>query len=128
MSNIQDFLGKKTGGRVARYKELAEGKTEEEKRKLEMRLLKPEKIPPHVTEKANYNTFSPIATHTVHIIFPDDESLALFKRHFKVGQYVKPSLTDIDKLVAILQLLEDEIIVYDNKLNKASVRLTNGKG
>jgi len=123
MSTIQDFLGKgKTGDRSKKYQELSKDKTEAEKRELEMHLLKPDKIPPHVTESADYNLFSPISTLTVRMVFPDEEALALFKKHFPVSKYVEPSLARMDKMMATVQLYEDGKITYDAKTNKVTVK------
>jgi len=118
---IQDFLGKgKATDRSTKYEELSKGKTEGEKRKLEMQLLKPEKIPPHLSGLADKNTFSDIAKRTVKVVFPDSESLTLFRKHFKVSDRIEPSLLGIDKLMAVVQLLEDRKITYDDKSKKAS--------
>jgi len=120
--SIQDFFGGKRGkSRVEKFEGLSEGKTKEEKRQLEVEVLKPDKIPPHVHEKTEYSKFSPIASHSVRIVFPDDESLELFKKHFNVSRHVEASLTSMDKFMEIIRLLDDGIIVYDNKLKKASV-------
>jgi hypothetical protein len=121
---IQDFLGEgKSKSRAVKFQELAEGKTQEEKRNLEAQLLKPEKIPAYTHEETKKSQFSQISAHSVRMVFPDDESLELFKKHFKVSEYVELSLgkPGMDKLLAVVQLLENGQITYDQKTKRALV-------
>jgi len=122
MTEIKDFFGNGKGkSRIERFEALSDGKSQEEKRGLELQLLKPDKIPPHIHEKADKSKFSPITTRSVRMVFPDDESLELFKKHFSVSRHVEASLTDMDKLLAIIRLLDSGEVTYDKKSNKATV-------
>lgn len=131
---IQDFFDDKTKekskvtNRTVRYQNESQGMTEPEKRELEMELLTPEKIPDYIGETTICDVEhpdrkqAPIASMSVKLVFPGQESLDLFSKHFKVSQRIEASLLEMSKLLAVVQLLEDGKVIYDSKTNKASVK------
>jgi hypothetical protein len=83
-----------------------------EQRALEMRALQPEKLKPYAGAAPSDNK---IKQRTVMLVFKDDEGLDLMCKHFHVANYVAKSVTNIDKLVALLREMEAGRITYDKK-------------
>lgn len=85
--------------------------TEEEKRVLEVRFLKPDKLP---RQEIKVEFTTPLKKQTVKLVFAKEEDYDLFCRHFKVLNYVETNVTDLTKLIAILKSIEDGTIIYEN--------------
>lgn len=108
---ISKFIGTKSP--VERFEEiLKEVKTKEEKRNLEVHLLKPQKLPPAIHE-VKYLT--DLKKQTVRLVFGKSDDYELFCKHFKVLNYIESNVTDIKKLLALLKALDDNVIMYDEK-------------
>ena len=118
--SLKDLTGGKTKAQIfaetVQREEAKKGRplTQGETRKLEMALLKPEKLPPPPV-KLERKDISPIQKHTVLIILKNDEDYELFSRYFKILSYKTPNVTDLKLLMALLRALEDGTIVYDDK-------------
>jgi len=85
-------------------------KSLEEQRQLEQDYLKPEHLRPYLGVNPSID---PIAKLTVKLVFPSEERLEQFKRHFRVAKYVEPSVTNIGVLCALLDELDTGRIAYD---------------
>jgi redox-sensitive bicupin YhaK (pirin superfamily) len=107
---IKELIGSKS--KVEEFRELAEkAETKEELRELETHLLKPEKLPP-VIHEVKYLT--DLKKNTVRLVFGKSEEYELFCKHFRVLNYIETNVTDIHKLIAFLQALEEKIIIYQD--------------
>jgi len=119
MSKMTDFLGE--GGeedRVKKFKKLSKGKTKEEIRALEIKLLKPEPIPTNTKEAATKIAAKPLLSRTVKIVMPDSEHYEMLENHFPVSGYVEKSISNATLLCLLLEALESGRIVYDKKNKK----------
>jgi len=97
-------------GSVHERKKQASTKAEE--RELEMENLKPDKLSPYAGEKPGT---SDVKKRAVKIVFKSAEDFEKFKRYFYVSEYVEPSVTNIDLLVALLDELDSGRIQYDKR-------------
>lgn len=80
-----------------------EGKTEEEKRKIEMAMLKPEKLKPYVGETPKYlNTLDEMS---INIVFSNREQYNLFQEFFIISESCKGEryVTNLDFLFILLR-------------------------
>lgn len=111
----------KKGGRspAVKYKKLSKNLPERQKRKIETKLLKPEKIPPYTGRSPIKNLLD---KYTVKIILSDDEQLNLFKKYFKVTNYIEQSVVDISLLTNLLKNLDQGLIEYDQNKGKFKCR------
>ena len=111
---INSFLGKQES-RVDRFEKAAQGLDKEAKRKLEMSLLKPEKIAPYTGEKSSAMGLGGL---TVKMVLPDRETFDIFSKYFHVAHYKigngENSTTDIGVLLALLEGLESGQFRYRN--------------
>ena len=82
-----------------KFKRLTENATEEEKRKTERSLLKPEPLPAY--NGMNPKHKSDLDTRVVIIVFSSDKEMELVGRHFTISESAKGEkyITDISKLV-----------------------------
>lgn len=105
-------LIKRNRDRAGRFENLAEGKTEKEKRKLETQLLKPEPVPQYTGDMPeNYG----IDALTVSIVFSNEKVKALAEKFLKISfskvkrqQYI----TDITLLVDMLKQMDKGKLIY----------------
>jgi len=96
--------------KVDDFAEKSVGLSKEERRNLEVHLLKPDKLPP-IRHKVEYLT--PLRRDYVKLQFRVHHDFDLFSKHFKVLNYVEPNVTDLKKLIAILKALDSGAISYD---------------
>ena len=96
--------------KVDDFAEKSVGLSIEERRNLEIHILKPDKLPP-IIHKVEYLT--PLRRDYVKLQFRIHHDFDLFCRHFKVLDYVETNITDLKKLLAILKALDDRVISYD---------------
>lgn len=109
MAGIERFLGKSTGeNKVERFERLSRGKSKEEVRELEQKMLVPTKLPPVTSPK----TMDRLHELGVRIVFPDTDAMELFKRHFKVLTYVENNVPNIKLLLLLLKELDEGRIIY----------------
>lgn len=93
-----------------RKKQEASSKAEE--REFEMENLKPDKLPPYAGEQP---TKGKLKEQSVKLVLRSEEELEKFKRHFRVPNYIEPSVTNIGLLMALLDELDSGRIQYDKK-------------
>ena len=105
---MRDLLGIER--KVDKFARESQGLSKEALRILETQLLKPDKLPP-ITEKVEYLT--PLRRDYVKLKFRVHHDFDLFSRHFKVLTYVETNVTDLTKLLAILNALEEGVIHYE---------------
>lgn len=113
MAGIGKFLGKKRD-MVGEFEKLSEGKSQEEKRELEIKLLKPETIPKY-TGKKPFGLG--IKKHTVKLVFSGDEDFEKFNRHFKVLGDSEKSISNLSLLLLFLDKLDNGDIQYNKGTN-----------
>lgn len=123
---ISDFInkGKSIISKTQVFEKAVVGKNKREKRQLEQRMLRPDKLPPFDRSKSATND---MRGRTIKLIFPDNQSMALFKKFFHVSESVENSLRDMSLLFALLDELESGRIKYDNKQGISYPRLRNSK-
>lgn len=109
---INDFLDTSGKSKVKRFQQASEGKSKKETRSLEQTMLRPEKLPPISKFKGGKDALS---GRTIKIVFPDNASSKLFRKYFRVSSYVENSVTNISLLLLILEDLESERIIYNEK-------------
>jgi hypothetical protein len=97
--------------KVDEFAERSKEVSKEERRFLETKLLKPDKLPPNFY-KVEYLT--PLRRDYVKLQFRIHHDFDLFCRHFKVLNYVETNVTDLKKLIAILKALDAGVISYDH--------------
>jgi len=107
--SIRKFLDKEKT-KSERFQQLSEGKTDQEKREIEKKLLKPEKLPDYTGPQPIKNSLDKL---TVKMVFPDTEAVEMLKRHFKVGQYIEQSINKIDLFVDFLRALDNGTLEYN---------------
>jgi len=113
MVGLDSFFGSKRNvvqENVHERKQQASSKSEE--RELERENLNPDKLPPYAGEGPETDK---IKKQSVKLVFHSEETLEKFKRHFRVANYIEPSVTNIDLLEALLEELESGRIQYDKK-------------
>jgi len=113
MAGILDFLDDETKNRrTKKFEERFSNSDEGAKRKLEKEMLKPEKLKHYTGPKPRAQT---LADRSVKIVFPDDESIELLKKHFRVSKHVENSIAHPELLISFLEKLESGEITYDKK-------------
>jgi len=115
MAGILDFLDDETKNRrTKKFEERFSNSDEGDKRKLEKEMLKPEKLKHYTGPKPRAQT---LADRSVKIIFPNDELMEIFKKHFRVtnSKFVEKSVPNIKLLISFLRKLESKEITYDKK-------------
>jgi len=119
--NIRDMITGNEDKRVKRFAKLVEGKSAKEKRKLEEDLLKPSQLPKYTGPEPSAQG---IEGRAVRMVFPDDESFNMFRRHFSVSTYQQNSIsqTQIKPLLAFIRLLDKGVLTYDPKKDKYTFR------
>ena len=108
--------------RVARFQKLAKGKSKEEIRQLEVRLLKPEKLTKYSKKPISKGALSGVAAREVKIVMPNKEMFDLLCKHFPVSRHVENSISNPTLLCEFLKLLESGDIVYDKKRKSLQFR------
>jgi len=116
MVGINDFIGGQKS-RVDRFEKASKGKTKKERRALEQKLLKPEKIPPYTGPAP---TAEGIDQFAVRIILPGRDEFDLFEKYFKVSYSVEKSVSNLALLISILESIEQGEIQYDKETGKVS--------
>ena len=99
----------RTISKVKRFEELAEGKSNDEKRSLERIMLKPNVLQPYAGETPNK---SPVLDRTVTMVMPTDNDMDLFKRHFRTSNYKGLNTRDIGIILALLDSIERGTLQY----------------
>lgn len=110
---VSNFLNLLQGGdKIEKFIQLAEGKTEKEKRKIELNLLKP------VCNKKNReflnNKNLSTATYSVKIYFNNREEFELFSKYFRVNTYIENNIK-AKPILSILRLLEKKKLRINKK-------------
>jgi hypothetical protein len=103
--------------RVESFRRISPTATEEEKRKLEMETMRPERLPHYGGEEPGATASDPIGSRVVKVVLRTDATLDLMRKHFGVRNYVEPNIREIVKFEALLQALEEGIITYDKESN-----------
>lgn len=108
---IRKFLkGSKEKAKSKKYSDLSKNRSEEDKREIELALLKPDKIPSYTGPTPIKNSLDKL---TVKIILPDEKSMSLLRKYFKVGTFVEQSINNISLLLELLRLLESGKLEFD---------------
>jgi hypothetical protein len=96
---------------------LGKAKGNEEKRKIESSLLKPDDLPSFTGDKAHGNL---LRDKTIGVFFSKNSDMKLFCKHIKVSLLPpeKKSTYKIDKLIALLKYLDTGKIIYNEETNK----------
>jgi hypothetical protein len=113
---IKDFVNVKENKVEIYEKAIHSGATEEEKRELEMQLLKPQKIPKYIGKPPDPK--SAIEKRTIKLILPDFKTFELLKKHFNVRTYTESCIADLDLFILFLKALESGEITYNKKENE----------
>lgn len=108
--------GKDTS-RVARFKSESVGKSKKELRELETTLLAPEEIQPYTGSQPSNKNKHPLLSRTVKFVFHSQEDITLFKKHFRVSNFIEMSVADPSFLMRIVDALESGEIKYDKERN-----------
>lgn len=103
--------------RVARFKAASVGKSKKEIRELETTLLAPEEIQPYAGSQPSQKAKHPLLARTVKFVFHSQEDIALFKKHFRVSNFIEMSVADPSFLMRIVDALESGEIKYDRERN-----------
>lgn len=99
--------------RCKQFQRMSTGKSKEEKRELEVKLLRPEKIPEY---KGDISTNkNPLLDRSVTIIFPSIKEFERFASAFPVRRYSGNNLSNIDFLMSLVKDIEDRKIQYDKE-------------
>lgn len=100
--SITNFI---SGGKskVQSFEEQRRGKTKKEVRQLEQTMLVPDKLPPFTKPKTHKDS---VTERSVRLVFPDQKSFDLFKKHFKVSTYKENNALDISLLIRLLEALD----------------------
>ena len=125
MAGVKSLLGDSESS-VEKFLELSKGKTGKEKRELEQRLLKPEKIKKYTGTKVPKTSKEPLLKSTVKFVFTKKEELELMKRTLPVSKHVEMSVSNHGLLIALLREVDEGRITYDKKTQKVTV--VKGKG
>lgn len=110
---IEQFLSKGSRpNRVEQFERLVEGKSKEERRKIEMEMLRPDPIPPYIGEERRYIVNS---EHTVKFVFASQDEMDLFGKYIPIASYIEKSVTDLKIIFDLLNAIENGHIVYNKK-------------
>lgn len=110
MKSLRTYINEDES-KLARFMRLKQGKSKEEIRKLEMELLRPEKLQMRVGAKMRAVTT--LEARSILLVFPTDTSVDLFKKYFKVSKYKGQSAHRIEMLIDFLQVINTGELVYD---------------
>ena len=112
---INDFMGaaRQGGSRVQRFEKLSKGRTKQETRDLESKLLTPEELPPYTGKAPAPEAKKPLSGRTIKFVFHNDEDMTLFAKHFAVSHHIEASVANPTMLLAILKEMDKGAIVYD---------------
>ncbi len=91
-----------------------EGKSKQERRKIEMTHLQPDKLP---ATKAG-GMFDQLQHLSVKLLFKDEHNFILFKKHFPVSRTTDQHVNDLRPIVALVRELEEGTLKYDKKKDK----------
>lgn len=114
---MSEFLGVKNreGKLIRKYEQLIKGKTNEEKREIELQLLKPDVLPPYTGPKVNRG---PLGKRTVKFFFPSNSDVELLAHHVKINNYVELNTYDTDLIMRFVELLEEGTLRYDKNIKR----------
>ena len=119
-NKISSFLSgnAKSISSVKKFEEASKGKSKEEIRQLEMKMLKPEEMPKYTGEKIRYIINSKLSAK---IIFHDQEEMDLFQKHVSFAFYQGTSITNFKIITDLFHALEAGTITYDKKTSQFSM-------
>lgn len=115
---------KKKESSVDRYNRLSKECSNEEKRKLEQKLLKPQKIPPYTGPRPIKNALDDLI---IKAVFKNHNDLNLFKKYFKISNYLEQSVSDIQMIMDLLKRLEDGSLRYEKEKGTFTSEHRNSK-
>lgn len=98
------------GNLIKKYENIIEGRTNEERREIERKLMKPDVLPPYVGPKVNRG---PLAKRTVKFFFPSSDDVEILSHHVKINNYVELNSYDVDLIMRFVELLEEGTLRYD---------------
>jgi len=118
---IGDFIGGGGSSNVEKFEKASKGEPKKKVRKLEMALLKPEVLPPHVGKRATADT---VSDRTVMLVFKTTDEVELFAKYFKVSTYVTKnvSVQGMKLMSALLKEMEAHNIRFNKKKGKIAYR------
>lgn len=98
-----------------RYLEAIEGKDQDEQRKIEMALLRPDPIPQYTGPKPRQSKFK---SRTVTFTFPNSEFIKRLGSFVKINTYIDANTYDVAMFIELINLLEDQTIKWDESRKK----------
>lgn len=93
--------------------------SKEERRKLEMNLLPAEQLPKYTGELPTAT--NEVESLAVKLFFETEKDVALFKKYFKVLEYIEANCRELTLLRALLEALEGGVIEYDEEEEEITV-------
>lgn len=112
--SINKFLNIKDNT-IEKFNKVAKGKSKEEVRELEMKMLKPKGLEKYFGEIPNISIVDISEHASLKIVFESKKLYDLFCKYFTVRTYVENNICDLSLLEKFLNLLEEGILVYDRK-------------
>lgn len=123
---IEQFLSKGSRpNRVEQFERLVEGKSKEERRKIEMEMLGPDPIPPYIGEERRYIVNS---EHTVKFVFASQDEMDLFGKYIPIASYIEKSVTDLKIIFDLLKGMDAGEITYEKKTGRFQFNINTIKG
>jgi len=110
--NIRNFVTTKS--KVAEFEKQKEGKSKEEIRELETLMLTPERCTAYTGPLPKVSSLGDLK---VTIVLPDKDTLETMGKYFKIATHGGNNIVDLSLLINLLNMLENEDLVYD-KINK----------
>ena len=114
---ISNFLSiNKDEAKIKKNEELSKGRSKENKRKLELVLFVPDKLPKfQLRNQAKNQELS------VKIFFRSIEEYNLFDKYFGIAQYIEKTMSNIDPILSILKLFECGKLKIDKKTKEIKI-------
>jgi hypothetical protein len=114
---LSKFLGvkNKQEENISKFERMSKGKSKQEVRELERKLLKPEPIPIYVEEHSKFHIKK---ENAFKVVFSSKEDVELVKKFLYVSYYVEPSIGDMSLLIDLLKAMDSGEIIYDKKEGK----------
>lgn len=93
-----------------RYLKAIDGKGQDEQRKIEMALLRPEPIPQYTGPKPRQSKFK---SRTITLTFPNASDIKRLGSFVKINTYIDANTYDVGMFVEMMNLLEDDTLRWD---------------
>jgi len=126
MRDITKFVSKKTREEnvMEKFNGMIKGKSDKEIREIEMRLLRPRPIPKYKGPKPVRANFK---RRSLKLAFQHKSIVDRYEAFIKVNKYVENNTHDVDLFIILLELLENERLVWDGKKKKLYFKNRQGR-